>query len=74
MSESPTKLLVAPSPTGDREAEDFLPDPQATPGLQIEQEPGPKDGRPIDQFINGVAVETRPQGWFRDAGSSMCSA
>ncbi len=71
--ESPTKLLLAPSPTGDREAEDF-PDSQATHGLQIEQEPGPKDGRPIDQFIDSVAVETRPQGWFRDAGSSMCSA
>ena len=41
------------------ETEDF-PDPQATSSLQLEQQPGAQDGRPVDQFIDGVAVEARP--------------
>ncbi len=50
----------APFDTRDREAEDF-PDPQATPGLQLQQQSSPEGGCPVDQFIDGVAVEARPE-------------
>jgi len=48
-----------PSTQATVETEDF-PDPQATSSLQLEQQPGAQDGRPVDQFIDGVAVEARP--------------
>jgi len=48
-----------PSTQATVETEDF-PDPQATPGLQLQQESSPEGGRPVDQFIDGVAVEARP--------------
>lgn len=50
----------APFDTGDREAEDF-PDPQSTSGLQLQEQSSPEGCRPVDQFIDSVAVEARPE-------------